>query len=127
MGGLLARVPFKKVFYVCCRATEISRAPSIDINNIEVSSRKILTSIDYDNSVLNNKYIFWTILHRMGQICDCLFRIHQNNTLNDIGEKLSNYKQFMEQWLVDTYCCDTSCKTVGLIVYLWIRNIILDD
>ena len=34
------------------------RKPCIDINNIEVSSRTILTSIDYDNKVLNNKYLF---------------------------------------------------------------------
>ena len=32
------------------------RKPCIDINNIEVSSRKILTSINYDNSFLYNKY-----------------------------------------------------------------------
>ena len=34
------------------------RKPCIDINNIEVSSRTIWTSIDYDNMVLNNKYLF---------------------------------------------------------------------
>ena len=34
------------------------RKPCIDINNIEVSSRKILTSIHCDNSVLNKQNSF---------------------------------------------------------------------
>ena len=46
----------------------------------------------------------------MGQICDCLFRIHQHNRLNGIEQKLLKYEQFMEQWLVNKYCCDTLYK-----------------
>ena len=41
----------------------------------------------------------------MGQICDCLFRTHQHNRLNEIEDKISKYEQFMEQWLVNNYCC----------------------
>ena len=41
----------------------------------------------------------------MGQICDCLFRTHQHNRLNEIEEKILKYEQFMEQWLVNNYCC----------------------
>ena len=34
------------------------RKPCIDINNIEVSSRKILTAIYYDKKVTNNNILF---------------------------------------------------------------------
>ena len=34
------------------------RKPCIDINNIDVSSRKLMNVIHYDNSVLNNNYLF---------------------------------------------------------------------
>ena len=34
------------------------RKPCIDINNIEVPSQTILTSIDYDKKVLNEPYLF---------------------------------------------------------------------
>ena len=40
----------------------------------------------------------------MGQICDCSFRTHQHNRLNEIEEKILNYEQFMEQWLVNSSC-----------------------
>ena len=43
----------------------------------------------------------------MGQICDCLFRTHQHNRLNEIEENILKYEQFMEQWLVNNSCCDT--------------------
>ena len=46
----------------------------------------------------------------MGQICDCLFRTHQHNRLNEIEEKILRYEQFMEQWLVNNSCCDTFYK-----------------
>ena len=52
----------------------------------------------------------------MGQICDCLFRTHQHNRLNEIEEKISKYEQFMEQWLVNNSCCDTFYKKEGMIV-----------
>ena len=45
----------------------------------------------------------------MGQICDCLFRTHQHNRLNE-NEKIIKYEQFMEQWLVNNYCCYTFYK-----------------
>ena len=41
----------------------------------------------------------------MGQICDCLFRTHQHNRLNEIEDKILKYEQFMEQWLVNNSCC----------------------
>ena len=41
----------------------------------------------------------------MGQICDCLFRTHQHNRLNELEEKTLEYEQFMEQWLVNNSCC----------------------
>ena len=31
----------------------------------------------------------------MGQICDCLFRTHQHNRLNEIEEKIFKYKYRM--------------------------------
>ena len=41
----------------------------------------------------------------MGQICDCLFRTHQHNRLNETEENLLKYEQFMEQWLGNISCC----------------------
>ena len=42
----------------------------------------------------------------MGQICDCLFRIHQHNSrLIEIEDKTLKYEHFMEQWLVNNSCC----------------------
>ena len=52
----------------------------------------------------------------MGQICDCLFRTHQHNRLNEIEEKLLKYEQFMEQWLGNNSCCDTLYKEEGMII-----------
>ena len=46
----------------------------------------------------------------MGQICDCLFRTHQHKRLIEIEDKILKYEQFMEQWLVNNYCCDTLYK-----------------
>ena len=53
----------------------------------------------------------------MGQICDCLFRIHQhNNRLVEIEKKILKYEHFMEQWLVNNSCCDTLYKKEGMII-----------
>ena len=52
----------------------------------------------------------------MGQICDCLFRTHQHNRLNEIEEKILKYEQFMEQWLVNSSYRDTLYKKEGVIV-----------
>ena len=54
----------------------------------------------------------------MGQICDCLFRTHQHNRLNEIEEKILKYEQFMEQWLVNNYCCDTLYKHIMIVRFL---------
>ena len=51
----------------------------------------------------------------MGQICDCLFRTHQHNILNEIEETILNYEQLMEQWLVNNYCC-TLYNNEGMII-----------
>ena len=54
----------------------------------------------------------------MGQICDCLFRTHQHNRLNEIEEKILKYEQFMEQWLVNKSCCDRLYIKEKVIVLL---------
>ena len=62
----------------------------------------------------------------MGQICDCLFRTHQHNRLNEIEEKILKYEQFMEQWLVNNSCCDTLYKKRrddGSFFKLYILNV----
>ena len=44
----------------------------------------------------------------MGQVCDCLYRLsHHQNKIEELEQKLLEYEQFMEQWLVNNSCCDT--------------------
>ena len=45
----------------------------------------------------------------MGQVCDCLYRLHHHHDiLNEIEQKILEYEEFMEQWLVYNSCCDTT-------------------
>ena len=45
----------------------------------------------------------------MGQVCDCLYRLsHHQTKIEQLEQKLLEYEQFMEQWLVNNSCCDTT-------------------
>ena len=45
----------------------------------------------------------------MGQVCDCLCRLHHHPTrIEQLENKVLEYEQFMEQWLVNDSCCDTT-------------------
>ena len=36
---------------------------------------------------------------------DCLFRQHHDNRLETLENKIIEYEEFMEQWLVSNSCC----------------------
>ena len=43
----------------------------------------------------------------MGQVLDCLYRLqHHHNRIEQLENKLLEYEQFMEQWLVNDICCE---------------------
>ena len=43
----------------------------------------------------------------MGQVLDCLCIVqHHHNRLEQLGNNISEYEQFMEQWLVNNSCCE---------------------
>ena len=43
----------------------------------------------------------------MGQICDCFYRWHHHhNRIEQLENKILEYEQFMEQWLVNNSCCE---------------------
>ena len=45
----------------------------------------------------------------MGQILDCLYRLqHHHNRIEQLENKILEYEQFMEQWLVNSSCCDST-------------------
>ena len=45
----------------------------------------------------------------MGQVLDCLYRLqHHHSRIEQLENKVLEYEQFMEQWLVNTSCCDTA-------------------
>ena len=45
----------------------------------------------------------------MGQVCDCLYRLsHHQTKIEQLEQKVLEYEQFMEQWLVNNSCCDTT-------------------
>ena len=43
----------------------------------------------------------------MGQLLDCLYRLqHHHHRMELLEQKILEYEQFMEQWLVNNSCCD---------------------
>ena len=45
----------------------------------------------------------------MGQIWDCLYRLNHHHTrIDKLENKIIEYEEFMEQWLVNKNCCDTT-------------------
>ena len=45
----------------------------------------------------------------MGQVLDCLYILqHHHNRIEQLENKILQYEQFMEQWLVNNSCCDTT-------------------
>ena len=45
----------------------------------------------------------------MGQVLDCLYRLqHHHNRTEQLENRILEYEQVMEQWLVNNSCCDTT-------------------
>ena len=43
----------------------------------------------------------------MGHVLDCLHRLQHHHTgIEQLENKMLEYEQFMEQWLVTNSCCD---------------------
>ena len=45
----------------------------------------------------------------MGLICDCFYRFsHHQTKIEKLENKIFEYEELMEQWLVNNSCCHTS-------------------
>ena len=43
----------------------------------------------------------------MGQLLDCVYRLHHHHTRTEqLENKILEYEQCMERWLVNNSCCD---------------------
>ena len=43
----------------------------------------------------------------MGQVMACLYSLqHHHNRIEQLENKILEYEQFLEQWLVNSSCCE---------------------